>query len=567
MQQIPLYCRLCSNQLAMSENLFAYTHNGVPLIYMLEYCLKYRFSRNVALPQFVCSICVHQIINVYSFHLSCISSEQHFVNTLDEQTRFVQAEQAIFVSTEPGTFDQAESAIFLSTATVHLAPTEPVHYVQMEPVNLVQTELTTEQTINNASIGAVNLQAVQPIIAVNEVADFERTTLTHSNDNVGIAALDLSYQTLANVIDAAPSIHTINNNIPEEMMHLDLMRPPILYKNLDSADHGDEMEVRDEWPPSFLAMGSYDPSYNTETYENLDDITTPTVLFHLHSSDDEDEEIKVYECFDCKRYFVLLEELRQHIPTHNNDVGNVEQLEPSIVHENIIDSIDEMHLRNERPPSLMAMASYEPSDNAETYENLDDITTPTVLFNLQSSDDDEEIQVYQCFDCKRYFVQLDDLRQHIPTHNIQNVQQVESIVVHENAVDKKHLEDEKPPFLVVMSTADPLICAEVYENLVDVTKPIVSFYLDASSDDEKENKVFECFDCKRNFVRLEELRRHVREHNPMNYACFICDIYFKHPKTLIRHRYKHSSYKCQYCPMTASFVKDVDRVSLKSRIS
>lgn len=486
MQHIPLYCRLCTNQLAMSENLFGYSHNGVPLIYMLEYCLKHRFSRNVALPQFVCSACVHQIINVYSFHLACISSEQHFVNVLNEQTRFVEAEQANFMPTEPVTFEQTESLNFIPNAPANyphaeqrtinnicVADVEIQQPIEQRPSDhsyLVGFDQSDESVRNVLPAVPQFVQAVQPAIVLNEVANFEQPTNALNNDNIGIATMDSSTQTFTNALDEVTSNHLIHN-IPDQMMHFyHHMKPPMMYKSLNKNE--DELEMRDRRPPSLLAIGAYDPSLTAETYENLDDISTPTVLFHLHASDDH-EEIRIYECFDCKRFFVELEELRQHIPTHNKDIEKVEQVQPIVLQESIPDceiskSDEELELSNEKPqtPMTMTMTSYEPSNIAKLAPNNDDVSTPTVLLHS---------------------------------------------------------------------------------------------YTD--SDEEKENAVYQCFDCKHCFVRLEELRRHVPAHNPKRYVCLICDIHFKHPGTLIRHRYKHASYKCQYCPMTGAFVKEVDKVS------
>lgn len=69
-----------------------------------------------------------------------------------------------------------------------------------------------------------------------------------------------------------------------------------------------------------------------------------------------------------------------------------------------------------------------------------------------------------------------------------------------------------------------------------------------------EEKEFECFDCKKNFEILRELRTHMLEHDndEKPFECATCKMRFVHLNSWFRHRARHKKniHDCEYCDET-----------------
>lgn len=66
-----------------------------------------------------------------------------------------------------------------------------------------------------------------------------------------------------------------------------------------------------------------------------------------------------------------------------------------------------------------------------------------------------------------------------------------------------------------------------------------------------DDKIFECFECKGRFEKLNELRQHMNEHENTRkpFECTTCNMRFVHLNSWFRHRSRHSKniHECEYC--------------------
>lgn len=66
-----------------------------------------------------------------------------------------------------------------------------------------------------------------------------------------------------------------------------------------------------------------------------------------------------------------------------------------------------------------------------------------------------------------------------------------------------------------------------------------------------DEKVFECFDCKEKFDRLQQLRTHIQTHddNQKPFECKTCNMKFMNLNSWFRHRSRHTKniHDCEYC--------------------
>lgn len=62
---------------------------------------------------------------------------------------------------------------------------------------------------------------------------------------------------------------------------------------------------------------------------------------------------------------------------------------------------------------------------------------------------------------------------------------------------------------------------------------------------------FECYECKKSFEQLRELRNHMHDHDISRkpFECITCNLRFTHINSWFRHRSKHSKniHNCEYC--------------------
>lgn len=66
-----------------------------------------------------------------------------------------------------------------------------------------------------------------------------------------------------------------------------------------------------------------------------------------------------------------------------------------------------------------------------------------------------------------------------------------------------------------------------------------------------EQRIYECFECKKQFQQLQQLRAHMHEHDVSRrpFECVTCNLRFMHINSWFRHRSRHTKnyHNCEYC--------------------
>lgn len=69
-----------------------------------------------------------------------------------------------------------------------------------------------------------------------------------------------------------------------------------------------------------------------------------------------------------------------------------------------------------------------------------------------------------------------------------------------------------------------------------------------------DDRAYECFECKKQFDQLNELRHHMNDHdnNRKPFECTTCNMRFVHLNSWFRHRSRHTKniHECEYCPQS-----------------
>lgn len=64
-----------------------------------------------------------------------------------------------------------------------------------------------------------------------------------------------------------------------------------------------------------------------------------------------------------------------------------------------------------------------------------------------------------------------------------------------------------------------------------------------------EQTTYECFECKKQFEQLPQLRMHIQDHDSKPFECVTCNLRFTHINSWFRHRSRHTKnyHNCEYC--------------------